>query len=91
MLTRDELSTAFAKWGVAWNEHDLDGVMDLFHDEIYFRELDRWLGQRQRESASGLGPLVCQSWGIQVYGRRDLHRRGRTKNALPLAARLSFV
>ena len=41
MLTRDEMSSAFAKWGVAWNEHDLNGVMDLFHDEIYF---ENWTG-----------------------------------------------
>ena len=41
MLTRDEMSSAFAQWGVAWNEHDLDGVMDLFHDEIYF---ENWTG-----------------------------------------------
>ena len=41
MLTRDEMSSAFAKWGIAWNEHDLDGVMDLFHDEIYF---ENWTG-----------------------------------------------
>ena len=41
MLTRDEMSSAFAQWGIAWNEHDLDGVMDLFHDEIYF---ENWTG-----------------------------------------------
>ena len=41
MLTRNEISTAFAKWGAAWNEHDLDGVMDLFHDDIYF---ENWTG-----------------------------------------------
>jgi len=41
MLTREEMSSAFAKWGAAWNEHDLDGVMDLFHDEIYF---ENWTG-----------------------------------------------
>lgn len=41
MLTRDEMSSAFARWGAAWNEHDLDGVMDLFHDEIYF---ENWNG-----------------------------------------------
>ncbi|MCY3635079.1 MAG: nuclear transport factor 2 family protein, partial [bacterium] len=41
MLTRAEMSSAFAKWGAAWNEHDLDGVMDLFHDEIYF---ENWNG-----------------------------------------------
>jgi len=41
MLTRNEISTAFAKWGAAWNAHDLDGVMDLFHDDIYF---ENWTG-----------------------------------------------
>ncbi len=41
MLTRNEISAAFAKWGAAWNEHDLDGVMDLFHHDIYF---ENWTG-----------------------------------------------
>lgn len=41
MLTREEMASAFARWGAAWNEHDLDGVMDLFHDEIYF---ENWTG-----------------------------------------------
>ena len=45
MLTRDEMSSAFARWGAAWNEHDLDGVMDLFDDEIYF---ENWTGASVR-------------------------------------------
>ena len=36
MLTRQEIETAFTKWGTAWNNHDLDGVMELFHNDIYF-------------------------------------------------------
>lgn len=41
MLTRNEMETAFADWGAAWNAHDLDGVMALFHDDIYF---ENWTG-----------------------------------------------
>ena len=91
MLTRDEMSSAFAQWGVAWDEHDLDGVMDLFHDEIYF---ENWTGGwvRGKENLrQAWTPWFCQSWRLQVYGRRDLHRRSRTKNALSLAARLTLV
>ncbi len=49
MLTRDEMASAFARWGAAWNEHDLDGVMDLFHDEIYF---ENWNGGSVRGKES---------------------------------------
>ena len=43
MLTRDEIAQALAEWQVAWNKHDLDGVMALFHDEVVF---ENWTGAR---------------------------------------------
>jgi len=43
VLTREELSAAMARWGVAWNEHDIDGVMDLCHEEVLF---EHWTGTR---------------------------------------------
>ena len=42
-LTRNEIETALKKWNHAWDNHDLDGVMDLFHDEVQF---DNWTGGR---------------------------------------------
>ena len=36
MLSRAQIEKALAKWQRAWNEHDLDGVMELFHDEVVF-------------------------------------------------------
>ncbi len=45
MLTRQEIETAFTKWGTAWNNHDLDGVMELFHNDIYF---ENWTGGSAR-------------------------------------------
>lgn len=41
MLLRKEMETALRKWHRAWAEHDLDGVMELFHDEILF---ENWTG-----------------------------------------------
>lgn len=32
-----------SRWNDAWNEHDLDRVMELFHDEV---EFDSWTGGR---------------------------------------------
>ena len=40
-LTRQEIETALKKWNQAWDNHDLDGVMALFHDEVTF---DNWTG-----------------------------------------------
>lgn len=42
-LSREELKTAMLAWEQAWNEHDLAGVMALFHDDIYF---EHWHGAR---------------------------------------------
>ena len=40
-LSRREILDAMADWGRSWDEHDLDGVMELFHDEVVF---DNWTG-----------------------------------------------
>ena len=36
MVSREKIQKALAQWQRAWNEHDLDGVMELFHDEVLF-------------------------------------------------------
>ncbi len=43
MLSRDEIKAALQKWNKAWDEHDLEGVMELFHEEILF---ENWTGAR---------------------------------------------
>ena len=43
MLSKNEILDALAKWNQAWNQHDLDGVMALFHQDIIF---DNWTGGR---------------------------------------------
>ena len=44
-LSRNEIENALRKWNRAWDNHDLDGVMELFHDLIQF---DNWTGARVR-------------------------------------------
>ena len=44
-LTRNEIDTALKKWNLAWDNHDLDGVMDLFHEKVQF---ENWTGGRVR-------------------------------------------
>ncbi len=44
-LSRNEVENALRKWNLAWDNHDLDGVMELFHDDIQF---DNWTGGRVR-------------------------------------------
>jgi len=41
VLSREELEKALNHWQRAWSEHDLDGVMALFHDEVMF---ENWNG-----------------------------------------------
>ena len=43
MLSRDEMLRLLEDWHEAWNAHDLDAVIELFHDEI---EFENWNGQR---------------------------------------------
>lgn len=39
-LTKTEAFKKFNLWLTAWNLHDLDGVMELMHDEIVFENWD---------------------------------------------------
>lgn len=41
LLSRNEIRDALNAWNEAWNRHDLDEVMDLFHDDILF---ENWTG-----------------------------------------------
>lgn len=41
MLTRKEIEEALERWDRAWKDHDLDGVMELFHEDVLF---DNWTG-----------------------------------------------
>jgi ketosteroid isomerase-like protein len=37
------MEAALRKWNRAWAEHDLDGVMELFHEDVLF---ENWTGGR---------------------------------------------
>ncbi|MEE9420411.1 MAG: nuclear transport factor 2 family protein [Desulfatiglandaceae bacterium] len=41
VLSREDIKKVLNRWNLAWDKHDLDGVMDLFHDEVIF---DNWTG-----------------------------------------------
>ena len=43
MLSRDEIQKTLAKWNRAWDEHNLNGVMEFFHEDILF---ENWTGGR---------------------------------------------
>ncbi len=41
MLSREEIREALNQWNHAWDKHDLNGVMELFDDEVLF---ENWTG-----------------------------------------------
>jgi ketosteroid isomerase-like protein len=43
MLSRSELEDALRKWFQAWAGYDLDGVMELFHEDVLF---ENWTGAK---------------------------------------------
>lgn len=49
MLSREEIKNALDKWCRAWNEHNLEGVMELFHDEVVF---ENWIGAKVKGKES---------------------------------------
>lgn len=53
-LSRVEILRQFNKWLIAWNEHNLDGVMEFMHEDIVF---ENWDGS----TISGK-PTLKKSW-----------------------------
>ena len=41
MLTRAQIKKLLDRWNQAWDAHDLDGVMEPFHEDVLF---DNWTG-----------------------------------------------
>ena len=44
-LSRLEIENALKQWNLAWNTHNLEGVMALFHEDVFF---DNWTGATAR-------------------------------------------
>ena len=44
-LSRNEIENALKQWNLAWDNHDLEGVMALFHENVVF---DNWTGGKVR-------------------------------------------
>lgn len=42
-LSRETIKAALEGWEQAWNRHDIEKVMDLFHEEVVF---EHWHGAR---------------------------------------------
>jgi ketosteroid isomerase-like protein len=54
VLTREQIKKVLTRWNQAWDNHDLSGVIELFHDEILF---DNWTGGRANEKEA-----LRQAW-----------------------------
>jgi len=42
-LSKAEAMTLFNEWLMAWNEHDIERVMNLFHEDVVF---ENWTGAK---------------------------------------------
>ena len=43
MLLKNQIIDIVTQWNEAWNEHDIDKVTELFHDDIIF---ENWTGAK---------------------------------------------
>ena len=43
MLTKKKILDVMTRWNVAWNDHDIDKVAELFHKDIVF---EHWTGAK---------------------------------------------
>lgn len=70
-LTKEEIKEAMAKNGLAWDKRDLEGVLEIYHNDVYF---ENWTGGH----AKGKEALrqAWSSWftngGEFIFHRDDL-------------------
>jgi hypothetical protein len=62
MLSREEIKTILSRWYISWNEHNLDSVMELFHDEALF---ENWTGTMVKGKEA-----IRRAWGpwFKIHG-----------------------
>jgi ketosteroid isomerase-like protein len=48
-LSKDEIKEAMAENGVAWDNQDLEGVLELYHDDVFF---ENWTGGHAQGKAA---------------------------------------
>ena len=48
-LSKEEVMEAMAKSGVFWDKRDLDGVLELYDDDVYF---ENWTGGNAKGKAA---------------------------------------
>ena len=67
-LSRGQILHALARWNRAWDEHDLTGVMALFHEDVLF---DNWTGGQARGKEAlrkAWGPWFARHGGFKFTG-----------------------
>ena len=45
VLAKRDIKKALTLWNRAWDDHNLDGVLELFHDEVLF---ENWTGGKAK-------------------------------------------
>ncbi|MBN1828078.1 MAG: nuclear transport factor 2 family protein [Deltaproteobacteria bacterium] len=53
-LSKKEIEERMSKWAADWNSHDLEAVMDWFHDDIVF---EHWTGAVVKGKEN-----LCETW-----------------------------
>jgi hypothetical protein len=48
-LSKQQIKEALIRWNAAWDFHDLDGVMALFHEDVLF---ENWTGGKVKGKAA---------------------------------------
>ena len=77
-LTREEIEAVLHDWNLAWDGHDLDGVMALLHDQILFENWTGGRATRQRRPSERPGRP-----GLPITGDSGLYRKTRSSTRRP--------
>jgi ketosteroid isomerase-like protein len=64
-LTKDEIKNALTQWNKAWDEHDLDGVMELFHEDILFENFTGGKAEGKENLRQAWAPWFANHGGFR--------------------------
>lgn len=67
-LTRKEIEKLMQEWNLGWKNHDLEGLMKFFHDDVLF---ENWTGARvqgKENLRKAWGPWFSNHGGFVFIG-----------------------
>jgi len=89
-FSREEISRVLRKWYIVWNDHDFEGVMELFHEDILF---ENWTGGKAKGKEvlrKAWEPWFANHGDFRFTEEETFVDEKEQKSSLPVDTRMAF-